>query len=88
MERDPRPVDVRLMPDIFISICRCVKDDFEERYQACLEEPFEDHSIELDRMEEDLDAMRALLPAIASETTEIEIKKLIAEFEDKIAEVA
>lgn len=87
MEKEARAVDVRLKPEAFVTVCRCIKDDFEAWYQACLEDPFADNSANLDRMEEDLEAMKALLPAVSSETTDIEIRKILAEFADKIAEV-
>lgn len=88
MEREMRSVEIRLSPECFAAACRCAKDDFEAYYQACLADPFEDHSDDLDRMEEDLALIQALLPAISNEETEFEIKKLISSFRSKIAEVA
>ena len=88
MERDLGKLTITLSPSQFADLCRCVKDDFEAYYAQCQEEPFEDHSEELDRMEEDLSLIQAALPAIESDKTEFAIQQIIADFKAKIREVA
>ena len=88
MEREIHSVQIRLKPDQFVSMCRCVKDDFDAYYQACLDDPYEDHSADLDRMEEDLDLLEGLLPSIGDKSTDDAIRLLLAEFKAKISKVA
>ena len=88
MEREIRSLSIRFSGAQFVSLSRCVIDDFEAYYQQCLDDPYADHSDELDRMEEDIDLLSATLPAIASEETEFEIRKTLADFKGKVAEIA
>lgn len=88
MQREMRPITPTLSPERFVTMCRCVKDDFEDRYLFCKDNPYEDCSDDLDAMEEDLDLLEGLLPYLGSESTDESIKGLIADFRRKIAEVA
>lgn len=88
MEREIRSLSVRFSGAQFVALCRCIIDDFNAWYDGCQEDPYGDHTEALDRMEEDLDLLQATLPAISSEETEFEIRKTIADFNSKIAEVA
>ena len=88
MEREINSIQIRLKPSQFVAMCRCVREDFEAYYGACVDEPYEDHSDDLDRMEEDLDLMEALLPCIGDKSTDDAISLLIADFRARIAEVA
>ena len=88
MEREINRIQIRIKPGQFVAMCRCVKDDFDAYYGACLDEPYEDHSEDLDRMEEDLDLLEALLPYIGDKSTSDGIQLILADFRAKIAEVA
>ena len=88
MEREIRSLSIRFSGEQFVALCRCIVDDFNAWYEGCLEDPYGDHMGALDKMEEDLDLLQATLPTISSEETEFEIRKTIAEFKSKIAEVA
>ena len=88
MEREIRSLSIRLSPEDFVTLCRCVNDDFETYYDQCKLEPYEDNSDLLDRMEADLDLLEGLLPYISSQSTTDAILLLLADFKKKIAEVA
>lgn len=88
MEREINSLQIRLKPERFVAMCRCVKDDFYAYYDACSEDPYADHSEDLDRMEEDLDLLEGLLPYIRDKSTDDAIRVLLADFRSKIAEVA
>ena len=86
MEKDLGPIQIKLSPSRFVSMCRCVKDDFYAYYQECMDDPYADNTERLDRMEEDLDLLEGLLPYLRSQSTEDSIRLAIADFRDKIAE--
>ena len=86
MEREIASVQIRLKPDQFVSMCRCVKDDFYAYYDACMDDPYADNTERLDRMEEDLSLLEGLLPYLRSQSTEDAIRLAISDFRDKIAE--
>ena len=88
MEKELNSVNPKLTPMQYATLCRCVKDDFNYYYEQCNADPYADHSDELDRMEEDVDLMEALLHSLKSEAAEYQIKLVIADFLAKIAEVA
>ena len=88
MEREINRVILKLKPEAFATLCRCVADDFEAYYQNCGEDPYADHTDDLDRMEADLDLLQDLLPSIASKSTDDMIELIVADFKRKIAEVA
>jgi hypothetical protein len=88
MEKELNAINPKLTPMQYSTLCRCVRDDFYYYYDQCNADPDADHSDDLDRMEEDVDLMEALLHSLKSEAAEEQIKIVIADFLSKIAEVA
>lgn len=86
MEKEISALLIRFTPERFVVLCRCVKDDFEAWAQSCEDDPYEDHSEALDRMEEDIDLLASLLPHIRSRETEEAIEVTLAGFRRKLEE--
>lgn len=87
MEKEITSLQIRLSPNRFVTMCRCVKNDFLCWYDYCREGPDEDNTEALDRMEEDIDLLEGLLPCLRSQSTDEAIQLTLADFRRKLAEV-
>lgn len=81
-------IQLKVTPEAYATIGRCIKEDFDAAYEACKEDPFADNSDLLDRMEEDADAMKSLLWQIGGNIPVDAIEHEVAGMTRKIAEVS